>query len=179
MRFKITALNVSNFGTGIVLNLGIPTIYAKLIETIVGEFKPNSEWELKLCRKKRSLDANSLMWAICTEIANAIRQTKEYVYRDAISHVGVYEVMQFNDTPDKSRFDAMKTFKQKWAANGEGWLTKTLDADKCIVQAYYGSSRYDTKEMSVLIDYLMDEAKQMGIQIMSEADIDLIKREWK
>lgn len=179
MRFKVSALNIANFGSGLVLTLGIPIAYAKQLESIVGHFVANEDYELKRYRKKRSLDANAFCWAICTEIAKAIGQTKEYVYRDAISHVGVYEVLQFTDTPDKSRFDAMKSFKQKWASNGEGWLTKTLDADKCIVQAYYGSSRYDTKEMSILVDYLKRQADDLGIQFLTEAEIDLLKREWK
>ena len=73
----------------------------------------------------------------------------------------------------------MNTFKQKWMANGDGWLTKTLDADKCIIQAYYGSSRYDTKEMSVLIDYLVREGNQVGVQVLTQEQIELMKTEWK
>ena len=72
----------------------------------------------------------------------------------------------------------MDTFKRKWTANGEGWLTKTIDADKCIIQAYYGSSRYDTKEMSVLIDYLVRQADDLGIQVLTREEIELMKTEW-
>ena len=179
MLCKIDDFNAVDTGQYIIVTLRIPRIYSQMVDAFKRMFQPSKEYELKQCRKKRSLDANGLMWFICTEIANAIGQTKEYVYRDAIAQVGVFDVVKFNDTPQKSRFDAMKSFKQKWAANGEGWLTKTLDADKCIVQAYYGSSRYDTKEMSVLIDHLKRVADDMGIQILTEAEIDLLKREWK
>lgn len=179
MKIQINAINASQMGESIIVNMIIPKSFSNAVQSILTAFKTCIEFDIKPFKKKRSLNANSLCWHICTEIANKIGQTKEYVYRDAIEHKGVYEVLQFNDTPEKSRFDAMKAFKQKWALNGEGWLTKTLDADKCIIMAYYGSSRYNTQEMSVLIDYLMDTAKQMGICIMSEADIDLLKREWK
>ena len=173
MLCRINDFNAIDTGKELILTLRIPRVYSQIVDAFKRMFQPSKEYELKQCRKKRSLDANGLMWYICTEIANAI------VYRDAIAQVGVYDVVQFNDTPTKSRFAAMETFKRKWASNGEGWLTKTLDKDKCIVQAYYGSSRYDTKEMSILIDHLKRLADDMGIVVMTEAEIDLLKREWK
>ena len=168
-----------NTGAGIIMTIRIPQMFASIVEMFRSKFVPGMEYELKLIRKKRSLDANAFAWKLCTEIANVVGNTKEDVYRDAISHVGVYETLQFNDTPTKSRFDAMNTFKQKWMANGDGWLTKTIDADKCIIQAYYGSSRYDTKEMSVLIDYLVRQADDLGIQVLTREEIELMKTEWK
>ena len=173
MRFRINALNIANLGTGIVLTLGVPTIFGKQLETLVGKFKANTEWELKPIRQKRSLDSNAFAWKICTEIANVVGNTKEDVYRDAISHVGVYETLQFTDD------EAMERFKAKWRTNGEGWLTKTLDRNKRILMAYYGSSSYDTKEMSVLIDYLVRQADDLGIQVLTEEQIELMKTEWK
>lgn len=155
------------------MTLRISQIYASILDAFKQRFLPNEEYELKLIRKKRSLNANSFCWKICTEIGNAIGQTKEYVYKDAINHVGVYETLQFADD------DAMERFKAKWRTNGEGWLTKTLDRQKRILMAYYGSSSYDTKEMSVLIDYLVTQAKDLGIQVLTEEQIELMKTEWK
>ena len=43
MRFKPTAINVSNFGTGIVLNIGIPITYGKDVDRLVGGFRANVE----------------------------------------------------------------------------------------------------------------------------------------
>ena len=172
-----------NTGAGVILTLRIPQMFASIVELFRQKFLPNMEYELKLVRKKRSLDANNFCWKLCSEIGNAVGETKEDVYRDAIAHVGVYEQLQFTDTVvngvKKSRFDAMADFKCKWASNGEGWLTKTIDADKCIIQAYYGSSRYNTKEMSVLVDFLVRTASDLDIHLLTEADIDLLKREWK
>ena len=165
------------------MTIRIPQVFANIVELFRSKFMPGMEYELKLIRKKRSLDANAFCWKLCTEIANVIGNTKEDVYRDAIGHVGVYEQFQFMDTVvrgiQKSRFDAMKDFKQKWSSNGEGWLTKTLDDDKCVIQAYYGSSRYNTQEMSVLVDYLVRQAHDLDIHLLTESDIDLLKREWK
>ena len=173
MRLKINELMAIDTGMNVIMTIKVPHMYAQMVDAFKQMFKPNEEYELKLCRKKRSLDSNALCWALCSEIAQVVGTTKEEVYRDAISHVGVFEVLQFTSE------DALRRFKLKWMANGEGWLTKTLDKEKMVLMAYYGSSRYDTKEMSVLIDYLANLAKSLGIQFMTEAEIDLIKREWK
>lgn len=183
MRVTLNDIQMVNTGAGVILTLRIPQMFASIVELFRQKFLPNMEYELKLIRKKRSLDANAFCWKLCTEIANAIGETKEEIYRDAIGHVGVYEQIQFLDTEvngvKKSRFDAMADFKAKWQGNGIGWFTKTLDADKCVIQAYYGSSRYNTQEMSVLIDFLVRTASDLDIHLLTEADIDLLKREWK
>ena len=46
-------------------------------------------------------------------------------------------------------------------------------------EAYYGSSTYDTKAMSILIDYLVDEARQMELPIGYDLEeIEDIKNSW-
>ena len=173
MKCKLMALNASKIGNGIVLTMGISNTYGKQVEQLVNGFNQQKEYEIAEIRKKRSLDANAFAWKICTEIANVVGNTKEDVYRDAINHVGVYETLQFVDD------EAMERFKAKWRTNGEGWLTKTLDRNKRILMAYYGSSSYNTKEMSVLIDFLVTQAGDLGIQVLTQEQIELMKTEWK
>ena len=173
MRFKLNDIAMVNTGAGIIMTLRIPQMYANLVELFRQKFLPNNEYELRLIRKKRSLDSNSFCWKLCTEIANAVGNTKEDVYRDAIGHVGVYDILQFTED------DAMERFKAKWRTNGEGWLTKTLDKEKRILMAYYGSSSYDSKEMSVLVDFLVRQADELGIQVLTREEIELLKTEWK
>ena len=155
------------------LSITVDRCFAKIIESFLQKLEIGKEYEIKRVRKKRSLDSNSFAWKLCTEIANVVGNTKEDVYRDAINHVGVYETLQFTDD------EAMERFKAKWRTNGEGWLTKTLDKQKRILMAYYGSSSYNTKEMSVLIDFLVTQAGDLGIQVLTEEQIELMKTEWK
>ena len=77
MRFRINALNIANFGTGIVLTLGVPLVYGKQLETLVGKFKANTEWELKPYKQKRSLSANNYFWVLADKIAEAIKKAFE------------------------------------------------------------------------------------------------------
>ena len=170
MRFRINALNMANFGTGIVLTLGVPLIYAKQIESLVGDFRPNTEWELKLHRQKRSLSANAYAWVLMDKLADKLKTTKEQVYRQAIDSVGVFEEIKVN-TPE-----AGQRFKRIWMQNGLGWLTKTID-DTTIL-AYYGSSTYDSKQMARLIDFLQEECVNQGIEVRPQWEVDAMLKEW-
>ena len=171
MRFRINALNIANFGTGIVLTLGVPLVYAKQLETIVGNFKANTEYELKPYKEKRSLSANALAWVYCDKLAEKLKTTKERIYQDAIDNVGVFEEIKVNSP------EAGQRFKRIWKQNGLGWLTKTID-DTTIL-AYYGSSTYDTKQMARLIDYLQEECKEQGIETRPQWEVDAMLKEWK
>lgn len=173
MRFKPTAVNVSNFGVGVVLNVGVPTMYAKEIERLVANFKAGNEYELKQIRKKRSLDANAYFWKLADEIATVLSTTKEQVYWHIVRRVGVFDTLQFANE------EAMNRFKVNWQQNGLGWLTYTVDKDKHILQAYYGSSRYNTQEMSRLIDEAVEEAKNLGIEVRPREEIESMLQEWK
>ena len=45
-------------------------------------------------------------------------------------------------------------------------------------KVYKGSSEYDTREMSILLDGIIDEAKTMGIDVISEREKTLLLEEW-
>lgn len=172
MRFKPTAVTLSNFGVGAVLSIGAPLMYAKEIERFTANFKAGNEYELKQIRKKRSLDANAYFWVLADEIAKVVNTTKEQVYWHLVRRVGVFETLKFDSEA------AMNRFKRNWRSNGLGWLTLTIDKENFVIQAFYGSSRYDTKEMSRLIDEAISEAKSLGIEVRPREEIDSMLKEW-
>ena len=40
---------------------------------------------------------------------------------------------------------------------------------------YYGSSTYDTQQMSLLIDHIVQDAKALGIETMTPAELEALK----
>lgn len=126
---------------------------------------------IKKHRNLRSLDANALCWAVCQELADAMETPvpKEEIYRRAIRDVGEYVPLPIKE-------EAVETFCANWAIKGIGWFADIVGDSKIpgykLVFAYYGSSTYDTKQMSVLLDYLVDEAKQMGIVLRTSKEIE-------
>ena len=118
--------------------------------------------EIKKASKHRSKTANDFCWAMCSDIAKAIKPpiTKEEVYRRAIKDVGKFETLHIRE-------EAVETFRSIWFERGIGWFSEVVDysaAPGCkVVFAYYGSSTYDTEEMSRLIDYLKQDMENMGL----------------
>ncbi len=171
MRFKISALNVANFGTGIVLTLGVPSVYAKQLETLTSDFVANQEWELKKYKQKRSLSANAYLWVLCDKLADKLRTTKEEIYRHIIDQVGVFEEIKVNSP------EAGQRFKRIWQQNGLGWMTKTIN--ETTILAYYGSSTYDSKQLSRVIDFLQAECVNQGIEVRPSWEVEAMLKEWK
>ena len=133
---------------------------------------------LKKHRNRRSNAASRLCWELCSQIGRAITPPlpKEDVYRQAIKDVGIFIQVCIR----KGDYDA---FDSQWRGRGTGWFTEIVDThdymDVVDVMAYCGSSTYDTKAMSTLIDYLVDQAEQMELQIAYDLrEIEQIKEDW-
>lgn len=174
--------------TGIITNLDIDyetrkpkisvvldTNEISIVEQLKNENKLNIE--MKKWYKKRSLDANAYCWVICELIAKELSKdgitTKEEIYKDAILQVGTFE-------PFIVQEKTFENFKRIWEKQGLGFLVQEVSRkDKCVkVNCYYGSSTYDSKEMSVLIEILVQLAKSLNIETKSKAEIDSLLKEW-
>ena len=134
--------------------------------------------ELKKWRQKRSLDANSYCWVLCDKIAKELCKdgtivTKEDVYKDAILQIGNFE-------PFIVQEKTYMNFKRIWEKQGLGFLVQEVSKkDKCIkVNCYYGSSTYNTKEMSLLIECIVELAKTLNIETKPQNEIDSLLKEW-
>lgn len=134
--------------------------------------------EIKVHREKRSTKANNLCWELCSQIGRSITPPipKEEVYRQAIKDVGIFIQVCI-------RKGDYEDFDRQWRGRGTGWFTEIVDThdymDVVDVMAYCGSSTYDTKAMSTLIDYLVDQAEQMELQIAYDLrEIEQIKEDW-
>ena len=133
--------------------------------------------EIKRYREKRSNDANSYMWVLCDEIAKKIGQntTKEEVYRQAVRQVGIFDILPLKK-------EAVARFTECWRKNGVGWVCENTGKSKMPgyvnIIAYYGSSTYNTQEMSRLINYVVEEAKDLGIETLPPKELEALKRSW-
>lgn len=130
--------------------------------------------EIKKYRKNRSLDANAYMWVLISKLEEKINISKDIIYKDAIRNIGVYEVI-----PVKN--EAVERFIEAWTKNGLGWVCETTKSKLegyTNILAYYGSSTYNTAEMSRLIDFIVQECKQLNIETMSRTELDSLIESW-
>lgn len=139
------------------------------------------DFEIKKHSEKRSLDANAYCWVLCGKLAEALskddpRATKEIVYRRAIQQVGIYQDVEIN-------IEAVKTLSVAWGKQGRGWFIEQVDAakngKKSVVRLYYGSSCYTVAQMSRLIDFLVEDCRDLGIPTETPEEIAKMKSLWK
>lgn len=131
--------------------------------------------EIKQHREKRSLDANNYLWCLLDKLADVLHTTKEELYLQKIREIGIYKDFRLTE-------DEYKTFKVAWESLGTGWPTEqvdyTPDGERLVIRAYYGSSRYNTKQMSRLLDSVVEDCKEQDIETLTERELSLLKEEW-
>lgn len=141
----------------------------------VCEHYPDGKYsaELKERRKKRSMNANNYFWQLVDQIAAALGRVKEDLYLEYIKQVGVFKDFALSE-------EQAKTFRVAWSMLGVGWPTQQVDYDgeNVVIRAYYGSSQYSTRQMSRLIDMAVEDAKDLGIEVLTPLELERMKEEW-
>ena len=132
--------------------------------------EPGEKFEIKKYRKKRSLNANAYAWALITKIANAMRISKEECYLNMLKHYGQSEIISVLSEIDISGY--VKYYEPIGRAFLQG-------KDFTHYKVYKGSSEYDTREMSILIDGIVQECKNLDIETMPETEIKRLVEIWK
>lgn len=127
----------------------------------------------KKYRKHRSIDANRMLWACIGEIAAAILADKWDIYLQMLKRYGskyTYICVKPN---------MVEAVKAQWR---ESEVIGTIDINgKEAVQmlCYFGSSTYDTKEFSVLLDGVISEMQEMGLETPPSADMKRALEDWE
>ena len=132
--------------------------------------------EIKEHRNKRSLDANAYCFVLIDKIATELGVDKTSVYREAVRNIGG------NNTVVCVKNEAVESLRNAWEQKGLGWLTETLPSkigDCTNVFLYYGSSTYDTKQMSRLIDNIIQDAKAIGIETETPVNLARMMEQWE
>ena len=138
--------------------------------------KEDKELIVKICEsvKKRSMSQNSYMWVLLDKLAEKIGHTKEQVYRVYVKDYGVFEILPIKN-------EAVESFRNKWKKNGLGWITEELGESKLNgytkLVAYFGTSTYTTKEMSRILDAIIRDCNDLGINTLPLSDVLLLENE--
>lgn len=129
---------------------------------------------VKPYKEKRKLRANNYCWVLLSKIADVIGSTKEEVYREYITHKGIFRIITMTK-------EAAPTFIRVWENQGLGWVCDTSNnsnEDLIDVIAYYGTSSYNTSQMAHFVDYVVDEAKNLDIETLPPDELERLKSLW-
>ena len=130
----------------------------------------NKKYEIKEYKEKRSLNSNAYAWKLITEIGNVVRKSKEEVYLQMLKDYGQSEIVSM-----LSSISPVGYFKY-YEKFGTGTIN---NKDFTHYKIYKGSSEFDSKEMSIFIDGIVQEAKQLNIQTLEDIEMEeLIRSEY-
>lgn len=142
---------------------------------VLGKKDARYDAEIKAHRDKRSLDANSYCWVLLEKLAQETGIEKEEIYRQTIKKFGPHKDFTLAE-------DEAKTFRVAWEKLGTGWPTEqvdfTPDGQRVVIRAYYGSSTYNTKQMSRLIDNIVQDCRAVGIETLPPDKLAGMMEEW-
>ncbi len=133
--------------------------------------------EVKEKKGNRSLDANAYCWVLCDKIAavKGILVKKGDVYKQAIRDYGVSTLIPV----ETKRLEMiLKAWDDQGYGNDHDIVGKSRYEGYTNVRLYVGSSKYNTSEMSKLIDGLVADAQDLGIETMTPAELENLKAIW-
>jgi hypothetical protein len=126
--------------------------------------------EIKPFRKRRSLNANAYAWKLITDIADVLRASKDEIYLQMLKRYGQSELISVISNIDVGAY--VKYYEQAGESKLNG---KTFTH----YRVYKGSSEFDTREMAVLIDGIVSEAKELDIPTETPEQIEKMKSLWQ
>ena len=121
-------------------------------------------------REKRSNNANSYLWELCTQIGNIMNLSKNEVYLQMLKDYGQSMLIPVKKGNKPNGFIKYYEFECSSQLNGKeaNWY-----------KIYKGSSEYDTYEMNILLNGVVQEAKNLGIKTKEDLEIERLIEEWE
>ena len=124
-------------------------------------------------QKKRSLTANAALWAMLQDLAVVLKTTAEELYIKALREFGFFEDMAV--IPEAApRLQGIYRIVEP-----TGDVVYGAQGRMEVYRCWRGSSHYTSSEFSHLLDMVIIEAKANGVNFLSEADKDLLLKEWE
>lgn len=133
----------------------------KLI-TFLYEQEKDKQFDLEEHKEKRSRNQNSYAWELIVKLANVLRKSKEEVYLQLLKDYGQSEIVSVRADID------VKGYFKYYSLAGFGEVNGTSFSH---YKVYKGTSEYNTKEMSIFIDGLVQECKQQDIETLTPEQI--------
>ena len=155
---------------------GKPTISFEVnersdFELLVDEMRDKDKLsiEVKPFRQHRSLNANAYAWLLIGKIADILRASKDEIYLLCLKRYGQSELISvLSHVP-------IGNYVKYYEEAGE---SKLNGKDFTHYRVYKGSSEFDSREMSIFVDGICDEAKRLGIQVETPNQIAEMKARW-
>lgn len=122
----------------------------------------DKQFTIKEYKEKRSLNANNYYWKLVNEIANKLQTSKEEVHERMIKRYSQSEYISILEDVNITGYVRYFEEKNTFIHNGRKFKSYLV---------FKGSSEMDSKEMSILIDGIVSEAKEIGIETLTPDEL--------
>lgn len=129
----------------------------------------DKKYEITEYKEKRSLNANSCAWALITKLANVLRLSKEEVYVMKLKDYGQSDLVLLSSNVNPEGY--LKYYDELGETEVKGKSFKWY-------KVYKGSSEYNTREMSIFIDGIIQDCKEQGIETKPKEEIQSLLERW-
>ena len=127
---------------------------------------PNKVYEVREYLEKRSLTQNAYMWTLITQLGNVLRKSKEEVYLQMLKDYGQSTIVSIVKDVDVSKYFKYYEIIGSSELNGKQFNH---------LKIYKGSSEYDSKEMSILIDGVIQNCEEQNIPTLTKQEIERLR----
>jgi len=146
------------------------------VQDILDKFKPD-KFDLFIKPKLRSLDANAKCWTLLKNLADKLETTDKDLYREFIRDHGAMQIIPIKD-------EAVDWLIKKWESTSKsgGWICENLGACRNTkgysnIKCYFGTSVYDSKEMWIFLNWIIDACKDADVETLSPKELERLKIE--
>lgn len=135
------------------------------------------EYILTVKRKGRSLDANAYCWTLIGKLSDKLQTDANDIYRAYLPDVGGnYEIIPVRE-------DRIEAWERVWCSGHIGRMIEDLGPCRNIrgyhnVRTFYASSDFDSRQMARLIELVVADCKQLGIETMTPRELDALVSRW-
>lgn len=135
---------------------------------------------LKEYHEKRSLDANAYFHLLVGKLADKLSISKIRCKNLMIGRYGQIDFIDDQPVMIKTQIPVSDMLEQEnLHCVSCGGKTEENGLQTYFYRVYRGSHTYNTEEMSILIDGVVQEAKEQGIETATPDEIERLKSLWK
>ena len=148
----------------------------------IGEIDTDKEYEVQIreIRRRRSLNANAYYYKLVTDCAFKKGIGVAEYHNENLANLGIPWL-----DDDKNRMWFLQKDTDWWRKQKETHFCptdKTEDRKGITYRWFYllkPSHLFNTKEMSMLIDGIVQDAKELGVETMTPDEIERLKQQWQ
>lgn len=155
---------VLNGKSGSIVSFAVPAFQARYIDEL--DIEKEFKLEITEMKTKRSLQQNKYIWKLISEISRKENIDDMEIYCQIIKMAKIKTV--FLETVPEAKKDLEKAFR---GVIERDTRTSTKGIQTVVYECLYGTSTFDTSEMSEFIDRLLDYAEQVGVSLVGYYDV--------